>query len=504
MPRRLVFEYLHSVAKGLDVFAQNSRVHHDIKPDNILLFDILAVIGDLTTIRKISGSGLQPSTNHLFGTLEFTPPESLPIPYRQRCYYNDYDRYSFGVMWYALRTGKFLFVDGFDDRNIDEIYRRKTEGFPSLEGLDKDEQEFVRALCHRERKRRYKGLLAESVEKLGRSYNPPPAPPPQTLRDLPRIAVPKPQSTWRHVVSVVMAIFVVVAAGWTLMRRSLEAEAPHPAINVLPEPGPDRPPVNLARTATSLPGYYLRLVPAADFMMGCKEFPNASPHPVRLSSYHLGESEVTEKHFALVMKWSPENLARDRPASCITYFDALNFCNELSRREGLEPQYGLRNIRFSVLFPHSIEEADVTIVETTSKPGYRLPSEAQFEYAALAGSSGPWCFGSDEHALDEYAWHFGNAGGEVHDVMTRRPNRFGLYDLHGNVSEYCEDRYGPYPTQEVTDPRGSATDARRAVRGGNVAETQNIHTKGAHRNWAVPHLRENTYGFRIARSAAVR
>ena len=129
--------------------------------------------------------------------------------------------------------------------------------------------------------------------------------------------------------------------------------------------------------------------------------------------------------------------------------------------------------------------------KTESDSLYRLPSEAEWEYACRAGTTTRWSFGDDESQLGEYAWHDGNSWGSAQVVGQKLPNPWGLYDMHGNVYEWCQDRYGPYPSSARTDPTGHAFNKARIIRGGPFFNSAEVYLRSASRNTEWP---ENDYG----------
>jgi formylglycine-generating enzyme required for sulfatase activity len=130
---------------------------------------------------------------------------------------------------------------------------------------------------------------------------------------------------------------------------------------------------------------------------------------------------------------------------------------------------------------------------------YCLPTEAQWEYACRAGSTTQYCFGDDEKRLNDYAWYDKNSGGKTHPVKQKKPNAWGLYDIHGNVWEWCEDWYGDYPIEPVTDPTGPASGAYRVIRGGSwFFYPRNL--RSAFRYFYSPGNRNYHIGFRLLRT----
>ena len=142
-------------------------------------------------------------------------------------------------------------------------------------------------------------------------------------------------------------------------------------------------------------------------------------------------------------------------------------------------------------------------MEKTDK--YRLPTEAEWEYACRANSKDRWSFGDDEADLEKYAWYDKNSKderhpeGKTHPVGKREPNAWGLYDMHGNVWEWVQDRYGDYPAGPVTDPKGPATGDYRVLRGGSYgANARELRSAERRKEYYLIHNRDY-YGFRVAR-----
>jgi formylglycine-generating enzyme required for sulfatase activity len=162
--------------------------------------------------------------------------------------------------------------------------------------------------------------------------------------------------------------------------------------------------------------------------------------------FWMGRHEVTQAEFSLVMQTNPSRFLGlpEQPVEQITWAEAVEFC---ARVTDLERQRG----------------------QLPAGYVYRLPTEAEWEYAARAGSTTRFSFGDDPGYSDlvEHAWALRNAFFSTHPVGRRLPSPWGLYDLYGNVAEWCSDWYGDYPGGGLTDPAGPADGDNRVIRGGS-------------------------------------
>jgi formylglycine-generating enzyme required for sulfatase activity len=142
------------------------------------------------------------------------------------------------------------------------------------------------------------------------------------------------------------------------------------------------------------------------------------------------------------------------PVETVSWLDAVKFCNTLSQREGLRPFYQIDGKKVGV--------------PDWSGTGYRLPTEAEWEYACRAESTTRYSFGDDEARLGDFGWFYGNSENKTHSVGQKQPNGFELYDMQGNVWEWCWDVYDAdyYKRSPVDDPPGFAGAAFRVIRGG--------------------------------------
>lgn len=197
-----------------------------------------------------------------------------------------------------------------------------------------------------------------------------------------------------------------------------------------------------------------------DFTMGtAKGDPDEAPaHTVQLAGFLMDKFEVTHALYAQAELPNPSHWQNDprKPVEQVRWRGARLYCNERSLMEELQPCY---------------DETKPGLPRIPGANGYRLPTEAEWEYAARAGSKSDYSFGKVSQ-LRQYAWFTGNSGKRTHRVGTRRSNAWGLHDLYGNVSEWCEDVYRAdyYSGSPKANPGGPAVkglDPKRVIRGGS-------------------------------------
>ncbi|MHC4402971.1 MAG: SUMF1/EgtB/PvdO family nonheme iron enzyme [Planctomycetota bacterium] len=244
---------------------------------------------------------------------------------------------------------------------------------------------------------------------------------------------------------------------------------------------------------TNAAGMELALIPAGEFTMGSpgrgrrQEQRERPAHQVRITRpFYLGAYPVTQQEYEQVVGENP-SFCKDgprHPVENVTWPEALELCNRLSETEGLSPYYDLRADPPTVL----------------GGGGYRLPTEAEWEYACRAGSASRWCFGDDKDDVDRYAWCLENANLRCHPVGEKLPNALGLYDVHGNVEEWCWDYFAEdyYAESPEENPTGPESGEKRVIRGGGYLTVADS-ARCATRVGFLPTKRSQCYGLRIAR-----
>ena len=245
----------------------------------------------------------------------------------------------------------------------------------------------------------------------------------------------------------------------------------------------DRLRINEEASKTSAPGeritnsigmVFVR-IPPGTFKMGSPDSDDIADdsekplHNVTLTKgFYLQTTPVTQGQWEAVMEYNPSMLKKgdDYPVEFVSWDDCQKFIKKLNAKEGMEC--------------------------------YRLPTEAEWEYACRASSKTRYCYGDNRDELSEYAWYGDNSDDETHPVAEKKPNGWGLYDMHGNVNEWCQDRDGKYPSGSVADPRGPSWGALRVFRGGGWRHFAG-HCRSASRNYSSPGYCSDDLGLRVLR-----
>ena len=252
-----------------------------------------------------------------------------------------------------------------------------------------------------------------------------------------------------------------------------------------------------------LPEIEMVFVEGGTFKMGSKHREkNEKPiHTVELDGFYMGKYEVTQAQWNTVMGTNPSSFSNcdDCPVEKVDWYDAIAFCNTLSQQQKLQPYY---NIDKNKKDPDNISGPDDKKWLVTINPGangYRLPTEAEWEYAARGGSKANNTQYAGSTNVEEVAWFSSNAEGKTHPVGQKKANELGIYDMSGNVYELCWGWYGYYSKKTQKNPQGPTSGYYRLNRGGSW-NVYSEDTRVADRDYVIPVFRSSFIGFRLSRN----
>ncbi len=241
-------------------------------------------------------------------------------------------------------------------------------------------------------------------------------------------------------------------------------------------------------------GVEMVLIPAGSFLMGSATGgeDERPAHTVVLDAFLMDKTEFTQAQVTALQIADGSHFKNPQnPVEQVRWNDAAIICNARSKAEGLTPCYNEDNGECNF-------DAD----------GYRLPTEAEWEYACRAGSKAAFCYGADDRKLPDYAWLGQNSANKTHPVGQKHPNAWGLCDMHGNVAEWCQDLYDKdyYKTTPPANPHGAAAGDKYVLRGGawdSAPEATRCSARAAQTaGFTDACFKRDQIGFRCVRKAA--
>jgi formylglycine-generating enzyme required for sulfatase activity len=249
-------------------------------------------------------------------------------------------------------------------------------------------------------------------------------------------------------------------------------------------------------------------VAGGSFQMGCLDVngdPDEYPaHSVILSPYYISAHEVTQSEYMAVLETNPSAFpyGAQYPVDMVSFYDAVVYCNLRSIQEGLPPCYEYSGYGFDTsTWPYDWNYATHNnIICHFEFNSYRLPTEAEWEFAARGGTGTNYYNYSGSNNIDAVGWYGYNSGGQTHPVASKQQNELGLFDMTGNVWEIVWDWYGFYSSGTQDNPLGPEQGSGKVFKGGMwYADASYARVSG--RSWAPPYYIASTYGFRVARSS---
>jgi formylglycine-generating enzyme required for sulfatase activity len=485
MPVGRALAVVRSVAKALECLHSQGILHRDLKPENVLMHDHdTPKIADFGVAVSDSTMGMLTGTDVSMGTVGYVAPEQL---YRLKV--NELaDQYALAAITYELLTGYKPLGSFQPPSRLNGVLRPEVDAV-LLKALSEDRDDRYPSI------REFSDSLERAVSGArGRGRT--------RFALLATIGV------------FLVALMIVAYRYWLHPGRSTVSNPDNPGSLAKSKstivPASTHPPDPVVNKQ----GMKLVLIPAGKFSMGSPDTDPVAranekpPHQVTISHpFYLGAYEVTVGQFRAFVEqtgyrtdaesdgkggyiyndqrkskdqqtivsdprlnWRhpgyPREQTDDEPVVQVSWNDAMAFCRWLSGQEGVV---------------------------------YRLPTEAEWEYACRAGTSTLWSSGNSSTQLESYAWTPNSGSPTTHPVGSKQPNPFGVFDMHGNVWEWCLDYVGPYQSAPEQDPLGPSAGVERVLRGGAWDRKNIRRTKSAYRISAEPSYRNYTYGFRVCR-----
>jgi len=450
LPPETILPIARSVAEALHHAHTHGITHRDLKPSNVLLdAEGKAHLADFGLLRTFLNDTLVDAGQpQMEGTVPYmSPAVAAGKAEDTRC-----DIYAFGCLLYEMLTGQ----PPYQGPTVDAVLKQIQTGPPSpIRQFNPHAPANLVAIADhamaRELRDRY-ATMADVVNDLDRAANgKEPIEPhgrekgsPNRRRALIAAGV---------VALVGLAAFGISRLDWKHGDQQQVIASPVPPQKYLT--------VDLGGGVTM----DFVLIRSGSFTMGS----DTAAHKVTLTKpYYLGKYEVTQEQWEKLMGSNPSTFkGAKNPVENVSWTDCQTFLAKLKEKV----------------------------------PGqtFRLPTEAEWEFACRAGNTGEYCYGDGEGSLVEYAWYESNANNTTHTVGEKKPNAWGLYDMHGNVWEWCADWFGDYPSGSPTDPTGPETASDRVFRGGCWRD-RDTYCRSAHRvNYSfMPDTRRSFLGFRVA------
>jgi eukaryotic-like serine/threonine-protein kinase len=481
---------LQQICGALDEAHNNRIIHRDLKPANVMLVtrrDGQEQVKVLDFgIGKVLDSTAGAQVSRVMGTPSYASPEQFQVGVMidQRS-----DIYSLGVVLFELLTGHLPFT-GVTWTELMNHHLRTPP--PSLRRyrpeLPAAIEQLVRRMLAKQPAQRPQqirevselftcalqsgdaAVIARQPQPQSQPRPPKPSPPASTasvsaliaddeetkIRFVPPASVSSPVRTRKPVIigAIVTVALLALLGSWLISHRTSSGGA-----------------ASLSSFTENL-GNNVKLemvaLPGGSFTMGSNDHDDEKPpHQITLSPFSIGRYEVTQAQYQAVMGNDPSRFTgNDRPVEHVSWNDAVEFCQKVSNKTGRT---------------------------------YRLPTEAEWEYACRAGSTTQYSFGDDSDQLDQYACYIKNAVSfRTNPVGEKKPNAFGLYDMHGNVWEWCQDWYDQnyYQQSPRNDPPGPAAGTSRVLRGGSWNYVD-ILCRSAGRLNVEPDTRSVNNGFRV-------
>lgn len=498
IPERRSLRIFEQLASGLNYAHSQGVIHRDIKAQNIM---VDPANGDLVKIldfgiARILGDSRLTQQGTYMGTPLYMSPEQLlgqqDIDHRT-------DIYSAGVLLYELLSGGLPFAGNADSeyelkkRVLEHAFPDPREKYPHISQATVD---LLQRLTAKDRNERpFRLILPSSATTFGPAeplpYKPDPSSAGNLATSAPTAQSPKKRGPWLWLAIAMLAVLLGLALlevfgvtnfvggkedGWDL------AEDPDWSDAAIPED--------------------MILVKGGSFQIGTGQDDTTFnlPAKVKISSFLIGKHEVTQREWVAVMGGNPSYfVGLDKPVEMVSWYDAVEYCILRSEQEGLTPCYRIS----TTLDPDNLNSEDPycwKVYVDWDASGYRLPTETEWEFAARGGNLSRDYLYSGSDLLDDVGWYGVNSS-KTRSVGGKSGNELGIYDMTGNVWEWCWDWHqrNGYSYLKGFDPRGPGRGSQRVMRGGSTINEDPSYCTVFKRNATSPHASYKYLGFRVVK-----
>ena len=466
LPLELALNVVHQVGDALTYIHSKNVLHLDVKPSNILFRKDCAVLIDFGISKRYDAGGGQTSTTPVGISKGYAPLEQYNQGVQK--FLPATDIYSLGATLYKLLTGQTppeasdvmnygLPTGVLQARNVPDniIQAVKRSMDPRLVQRYQNVKSFMDVLGKTPERIKWNGGSSKPgveetvvfMEAESKNFNY--AQNSKNTLNHNELG-PKPRTIWPYVAAI--SAFLVLCLGLLIFPEKEQASQP------VQQPETTNTTTFSSSQTITANGVSFKMicVDGGTFTMGATseqgseaDVDEKPAHQVTLSSFYIGETEVTQALWQAVMGSNPSNFkGANRPVETVSWEDCQTFISKLN-----------------------------SITEKT----FRFPTEAEWEYAARGGNKSQGCKYSGSNTLEDVAWYWDNSGEETRDVKSKSPNELGLYDMSGNVWEWCQDWKGSYQSSSQTNPTGPSSGSNRVIRGGgwfNDAEYCRVSVRG--------------------------
>jgi formylglycine-generating enzyme required for sulfatase activity len=490
LPEAKALKYIRQVASALQYVHDHNRLHLDIKPGNIMVNAAdQAILIDFGASKQYDEENGENTSSLMGKTPGYAPIEQMG---------NDVRKFTPATDIYALGATLYKLLSGVTPLSSTDLAGGE-ELSPLPAKVSASTVHAIAAAMTMNKSKRPQSVkeflaLLDAVTPVGEETIFPDSP---TKKPQP---TSQPQSTSQKTSQAISSTPALKkkpwkkVLGWTIAAVAVVGIAIGFAYNYAP------PPLLDASTSQVIEGktfdvygvtFKMMKVEGGTFRMGATReqkdpwYDEKPPHKVTLSSYYIGETEVTQALWVAVMGTNPSNF---QDPSIQENFICCDSIVEISFPGDNLP---VENVSWDDC------QTFIKNLNRITGENFRLPTEAEWEFAARGGNNSQGYQYSGSNNLSAVAWYTDNSGGQTHDVKTKSPNELGIYDMSGNVWEWCQDWYGSYSSVSVTNPTGAASGSYRVYRGGGWNDNAR-YCRSAYRNFNTPGWQCSLLGLRLA------